>query len=451
MGHGPHFDLIDVGLDDRVAVLNGDSAFWALVKRSEAASLATGGELAKAYNRKAATFNREMEALRFGLTPSAVYFNPTERCNLDCAYCYLPRTMRKKGVDMTPGRLCDALGILKDYFSSVLEKGARPQLVFHGSEPLLVKDSLYRGIERFGEYFRFGIQTNATLLDSEAIDFFRRHEVNIGISLDAHKKEVADRTRRNWSGKGQFNKIAAVLEQLADYPGFNVICTVTTANVNSLTKIVEYFHDQRVSIAMLNPVRCTLKGGRELKPDNRLLARQFIKALDRTYELWQETGRKLVIANFANVLVGIVAPTARKLMCDISPCGGGRCFFAVSAQGDVFPCSEFIGMDEFCGGNIFKKSLTQILNTKQFARVTGRKVEEIEPCARCAIRHFCGAPCPAEVHSCAGKLDAPSQYCEFYEEQVRYAFRIIAQNREDAYLWDGWKKGTVQTFQLQTL
>jgi len=122
------------------------------------------------------------------------------------------------------------------------------------------------------------------------------------------------------------------LRKLVDYPGFNVICTVTTANVRSLTRIVEYFHDQGVAVAMLNPVRCTLKGGRELKPDNRILARQFIKALDRTYELQEETGRKLVIANFANVLMGIVAPAARRLMCDISPCGGGRCFFAVSAR-----------------------------------------------------------------------------------------------------------------------
>ncbi len=447
-GHGPHFDLIDVGLDDRVALLNGDSAFWAIVERSEAASFAVSKELMRAYKRKAGAFNREMETLRFGLKPSAVYFNPTERCNLDCAYCYLPRRMRKKGVDMTAESLCRSLEILKAHFSSTLAKGARPQIVFHGSEPLLAKEAVYQGIERYGDYFRFGVQTNATLLDDEAIDFLTRHEVAIGISLDAHNKLIADRTRKNWSGRGNFDQVAAVLQKLVDYPGFNVICTVTTANVRSLTRIVEYFHDQGVTVAMLNPVRCTLKGGRELKPDNRMLARQFIKALDRTYQLQEETGRKLVIANFANVLMGIIAPAARRLMCDISPCGGGRCFFAVSARGEVFPCSEFIGMDEFCGGSLSGDRLSDIIKSKQFTRVTNRKVEDIEPCAGCTIRHFCGAPCPAEVHSCTGTLNAPSDYCEFYEEQVRYAFRVIAQGREDAYLWDGWKEGTVPSFQF---
>ena len=447
-GHGPHFDLMDVGLEDQVAVLNGDSAFWALVKSSQAASFTTGGELSRVYKRKAEAFGNELEALRFGLKPTAVYFNPTERCNLNCAYCYLPRDMRKSGLDMTPEDLCRALEVLKNYFSSIHGKDVRPQVVFHGSEPLLVKNAVYQGIERFADDFKFGIQTNATLLDEDAIDFFTGHDVGIGISLDAHTKNIADRTRKNWRGEGQFGKVAEVLKRLADYPGFNVISTVTTDNVRSLTRIVEYFHRHGVKAAMLNPVRCTLVGGRRLKPDNSQLAGQFLKALDRCYELWEETGRKLLISNFANVLMGIVAPTGRKLMCDISPCGGGRCFFAVSAKGEVFPCSEFIGMAEFCGGNLFEEDLADILSTDQFTEVTGRKVEDIEPCANCAIRHFCGAPCPAEIHSCEGRLAAPSQYCEFYEEQVRYAFRVIAEGKEDAYLWSDWKKETVQSFKF---
>jgi uncharacterized protein len=50
-----------------------------------------------------------------------------------------------------------------------------------------------------------------------------------------------------------------------------------------------------------------------------------------------------MVANFANILIGILAPTARRLMCDISPCGGGRAFFALAADGGLYPCSEFIG------------------------------------------------------------------------------------------------------------
>ena len=450
-GYGPHLDLIDIGSESHVGVVQADTAFWSLVPKDDAASAVLDGGLRRTFERKRSAFEKEMHGLRFGLVPSAVYFNPTERCNLNCDYCYLPATMRRKGRHMSADEACEALGILKAYFTKTLPKGTRPQIVFHGSEPLLARDVVFDAIDRFKDDFRFGVQTNATLLDDSAIEFLTSRGIGIGISLDGHTAAIAGRTRKNWNRQGVFDKVVDAMDRLRGYAGFNVIATVSEANVRSLTRIVDFFHKHGVSIAMLNPVRCTRKGGRDLKPDNALLAREFTKALDRTYELWQKTGRKLAIANFANVLVGIVAPAARRLMCDISPCGGGRCFFAVSARGDVFPCSEFIGIKEFCGGNLFRDSLPDILKTDPFQQVTGRVVEDIEPCAQCAIRHFCGAPCPAEVHACHGRLDKPSDYCEFYEEQARYALRVIEAGREDAYLWDGWDDQTVETFRMDAL
>jgi len=95
-------------------------------------------------------------------------------------------------------------------------------------------------------------------------------------------------------------------------------------------------------------------------------------------------------------------------MCDISPCGGGRCFVAVSAHGDLFPCSEFIGFPEYRGGNLYEDDLNAVLESPPFKEITTRKVEDIAPCASCAIRHFCGAPCPAEVRVVSKTVKAPS-------------------------------------------
>ena len=156
----------------------------------------------------------------------------------------------------------------------------------------------------------------------------------------------------------------------------------------------------------------------------------------------------MVIANFANILMGIVGPTGRRLMCDISPCGAGRCFFAVSANGSVFPCSEFIGRAKYNGGNIYNDKIDTILKSKPFTKITSRKVENIFPCSSCAIHNYCGAPCPAEIKMYSGSFNEPSPYCEFYEELVRYAFRVISQEREDAYLWDGWQDDTEEIFKL---
>lgn len=440
-GQGPNFSVLEIGDPDKVAVVEGDTAYWLLVDRKELPRVLSG-QIVTEFIARTPEFSQEMTYLRDGLTLSAAYVNPTERCNLNCSYCYLPEEMRRNGIDMGEEKLIAALEKLLAHFRKVLPEGVKPQLIFHGSEPMVAREAVFAAIARFRDDFRFGIQTNATLLDDEAIAFLRQHRVGIGLSLDAPTAATADQTRKNWRGSGYYEQVVAVIKKLVDYPALNVITTVTTANLHTLSEMVDFYHGLGVKVVMFNPVRCTREGGLALKPDDQLLAKAFFAALDRSFELFEQSGRKLVIANFANILAGIIGPTGRRLMCDISPCGGGRCFFAVAADGEVVPCSEFIGMREFSGGNIFKDDPGDILRSQAFKEVTDRRVENFQPCAGCAIRHFCGAPCPAEIFKVTGDINAPSPYCGFFEEQVRHAFRIIAKGQENAYLWDSWQDET---------
>jgi uncharacterized protein len=447
-GNGPAFQPIDIGHEDYVAVLEPDTAFWALVKREDLAEVALGGELAKAYRKKSGQFAEEMQTLRFGLKPSAVYFNPTERCNLNCTYCYIPETMRRKGQHMSREKLLDALAILKKYFRTTVPKGSLPQIIFHGAEPMLNREAVFAGIERYADDFRFGVQTNATLLDDSAIAFLRDHDVSVGISLDAPTAAIADRTRNNWEGQGVYAQVIDAMKRLKGYPGWSVICTMSNENLRHLTKLVDFLHGHEVPTCLMNILRCTLPRSRSVKPDDASAAKYFLQALERTHELYEKTGRKLIVGNFANILLAIVAPAARRLMCDISPCGGGRCFFALAPSGDLFPCSEFIGLENFRGGNLFTDDIAAVMESKPFKLVSERKVEDIDPCNRCAIRHFCGSPCPAEAHEMNGGMHKTGAFCEFYEEQVRYAFRLIADEKVEDFLWDGWDKDMRQSFSM---
>jgi uncharacterized protein len=450
-GNGPTIQIVDIGHADYVGLVDPDTAFWSLVQKDKIGDALSDSALYEQFLAKRASFVKEMELLRFGLKPSAVYFNPTERCNLNCSYCYIPEDMRRNGTTMSVEELSRALGILKDYFATTVPEGRLPQIIFHGSEPLLAKEAVFAGIEKYGNDFAFGVQTNGLLLDDEAIDFLTSRNIGIGLSLDGHSQDVAELTRKGWTDTRVFDKVAGLAEKLRGYPNYNVICTVTAQNMQYLTDIVDFFHKLEVPTCMLNPVRCTRQGARDIKPKDDEMAPHYFAALDRTYELFQKTGRKLIVANFANVLVSIVAPLARRLMCDISPCGGGRCFFAVGAKGDMFPCSEFVGVPEFRGGNLYQDDIERVLETIAFKKVTGRQVEDIAPCDRCAVRHFCGSPCPAEAHEMNGGMDKPGAFCELYEEQVRYALRLIADGKEQAFLWDGWDTDTVTTMDVRVL
>jgi uncharacterized protein len=449
-GNGPLLLPIDIGHATHVAVVQPDTAFWSLVQRDRLAD-ALAGELPRAYRKASAQFVQEMHHLRFGLKPSAVYFNPTEQCNLNCTYCYIPEPMRRAGKHMSQDRLIEALGILRTYFRTTVPKGVLPQVIFHGAEPMLNRQAVFAGIEQYRDDFRFGVQTNATLLDDAAVEFLAERNVSVGISLDAPTALIAGRTRKNWAGAGVHAEVLRAMDRLKDYDGWSVICTVSSANLRHLSKLVDFFHARGVPTCLMNILRCTLPGSRGVKPGDAPAARHLLGALDRTYELYQRTGRKLPVGNFANILLAIVAPTARKLMCDISPCGGGRCFFALAPDGGMFPCSEFIGLEQFRGGNLFSDDIPAVLRTAPFQLVTQRKVEDIDPCNRCAIRHFCGSPCPAEAHEVNGGMNRTGAFCEFYEEQVRYAFRLIADDKADAFLWDGWDDGLKDTFSLSCL
>lgn len=447
-GNGNTLQPVDIGHEQYIGLVDPDTAFWALVQKEKLGEALSPGPFLQQYQEKAAGFAEEMDKFRFSVTPSAVYFNPTERCNLNCSYCYLPETLRHHGHNMPVERVLSSLEILKRYFGSTLPAGFKPQVIFHGAEPTLNWDGLLAAFDRYGDGFRFGIQTNGTVLSDEQYDVLMEKGIAVGLSLDCAIDEIVTRTRKTWDGQSIYGKVVHAMEKLRGYANYSVICTVTRENMQHLVETVEFFHQSGVTTCMLNPVRCTRQGARDIKPADEDISRHFLAALERSEQLFRETGRKMVVANFANILIAILAPQARRLMCDISPCGGGRSFFAVSANGDVFPCSEFIGVPAFNGGNLFTDDIPDILKTPPFAMVTGRKVEDIDPCCRCAVRHFCGSPCPAEAHEMNGGMDKTGAFCELYEDQVRYAMRLIADDRHNAFLWDDWDRDTTTTFEL---
>jgi uncharacterized protein len=447
---GPALIPVDIGHAVYAAVTDPGTAFWALVDKTRIAEEISAGPLLDSYREKAAAFANELHALRFELKPSGVYLNPTERCNLNCTYCYLPGEQRSGGSHMSEEKLLASLGKLRDYFRSVMPEGRKPRAIFHGAEPLMNKAAVFAAIDAFADDFAFGLQTNGTLLDDEAIEFLTSRNVSIGLSLDGPVAGITDATRQTWGGKSVHDKVLAAMDKLKGYGSWSVITTCTTENLPYLTQMVELFHAKEVPTCMLNTVRCTLPGARGVKPADGDMAKAFFAAMDRTHALYRETGRKLMVANFANIVIGILAPTARRLMCDISPCGGGRAFFALAADGGLYPCSEFIGLPRFNGGNLHDAGgVEAALTSDAFRPVIERDVDKFSPCGDCAIRHFCGSPCPAEAFEMNGGMDQIGAFCEFYKEQVNYALRLIADGKADNYLWDGWDEDTETTFLMQ--
>jgi uncharacterized protein len=351
----------------------------------------------------------EIRKYRFEKDLKFAYLNVTELCNAKCPYCYVPDEVKKRGRSFSRDELFEILGRL--------EGAGIEWVLFHGVEPLLEKELIFEAMDTFD--FNYGIQTNGLLLEEEDMDFIMEKEANIGLSLDAPKRDVNDFLR----GSGSFDAVCSAMEYMDDYEGLSIITTINRFNEALLPEMVDFLAG-KVETVLMNPVRGTSKGGRNLRAVN--LAENFLEAVERAMEL-TAMGERIVIADYANILLGILAPSARVLQCDVSPCGAGRRFISITPDG-VYPCGEFIGMAEF------RSRLDEALSSKAFERVVGRKVEDIGECRDCSFRHLCGAPCPAEIYAETGKLNEKSPYCEFYKEVIIHAFRTIREGKEGLVL-----------------
>ena len=405
----------------RSVILDADNLFWALTAGSPEGAFVPRNVLSL-YNRVSSELDSEMKHFRFDKELTAIYIDPTDKCNANCTYCYVPQVTRKNGRSMTADELNFILDKLARYFKGIKRKQV---IIFHASEPLLVKDIIFKAIDKYRDVFKFGLQTNATLLEKKDVDFLKKNFVGVGISLDSHVISKNNKQRPMSGSGGNFKQAVKALEWFDGYPGLNVISTVTKYNFKDLPGMVKFLHKKKVPCVLFNPVRFTRVSPDILKPDELLFAKYFIQAVEQAIGLTKSSGRKIIVGNFANTILAIIAPEARRLMCDISPCGGGRCFFTITASGEMIPCGEFIGLKGFSGGNIFRDGIAKAMESKPFKRIRSRIVEDIEECAICELRNICGSPCPAELHA-RGNMHQKAIFCEFYKEVIKYAFKVIA-------------------------
>jgi uncharacterized protein len=384
-------------INGKILYLDPDTNFWAFGDEKEEK------EVSRLYNQHKELLIEEMRRYRFEIDVKTAYINVTDICNANCPYCYIPSERRQKGRTMQRDELEERLNQLG-------EIGVE-WVIFHGAEPLIAKDLIFEIIDDYD--FNFGIQTNGFLLSEEDMDFIRKRNVNLGISFDSPHKNTEDFLR----GRGHFEKICEILDCMSGYERLSVITTITKYNASHLNDVVDFLAG-KVETVLMNIVRGTSENARAMRV---MAANNFIEAVERAIQ-HTKNGNRVVIGDFANILLGIVAPTSRVLQCDITPCGAARRFLAVTTDG-YYPCSEFIGLREF-------KSKDLDLNCKEFETVRRRIVEKIEECKTCLFRNICGSPCPAEVYSESGSLYSKSPSCEFYRAIIEHAFRVVARGDE---------------------
>lgn len=345
-------------------------------------------------------------------------------CNLNCSYCFA--SQGKYHGD----RAVMSFEVGKRALDFLVENsGTRRNLEvdFFGGEPLLNFDvvkqlvAYARSIEKeCNKNFRFTLTTNGMLIDDDVIDFANREMSNVVLSLDG-RKEIHDRFRVDYNGKGSFDTIVPKFQKLVEARGgknYYMRGTFTHANPDFLEDIKTML-DLGFTELSMEPVVCASGDPAELtSEDIEIVKEQYEKLAELMLER-REKGNPFTFYHYMLDLKG--GPCIYKR---ISGCGSGTEYLAVTPWGDLYPCHQFVGDESFRLGNIYD-GVTNLEKQNEFANCN---VYSREECRSCWARLYCSGGCAANAYHSTGSVTGVYKSgCELFKKRMECAIMLAVQ------------------------
>ena len=342
-------------------------------------------------------------------------------CNLNCSYCFA--SQGKYHGD----RAVMSFEVGKRALDFLVEhSGTRRNLEvdFFGGEPLMnfqvVKDlvAYARSIEKeHGKHFRFTLTTNGVLINDDVIDFANRECSNVVLSLDG-RKEIHDRFRVDYAGKGSWEKIVPKFQKFVEARGgknYYMRGTFTHANPDFL-KDIQQMLDLGFTELSMEPVVCAAGDPSALTEEDLPIVMEQYEKLAELMLKRDKEGRPFTFYHYMIDLTG--GPCIYKR---ISGCGSGTEYMAVTPWGDLYPCHQFVGEERFKLGNIWDG----VTNTEVQREFRQCNVYAHEECRDCWARLYCSGGCAANAYHSTGSVTGVYEYgCKLFRKRMECAIMV---------------------------
>lgn len=325
-------------------------------------------------------------------------------CNLRCRYCFASTG------DFHGARMLMPLETGKRALDFLIQRsGTRKHLEvdLFGGEPLMNWEVCKQLVEygraleqSHNKVIHFTITTNCVALDDEKIDFINREMHNVVISLDG-RKEIHDALRPTVNGKGSFNLILKNAQKLVASRGekeYYIRGTFTRNNLDFLQDVKALRNDGFNQIS-IEPVVLPEDSPYSILPEHLLrIDAEYDALADYYLEARKSSDTWFNFFHFMFDPEG--GPCLRKR---INGCGAGTEYVAVTPDGDLYPCHQFVGMPEWKLGNLDSPVLREDLQR----RFLGCNVCTKEACKTCWAKYYCSGGCMANAALYNGSLDQP--------------------------------------------
>ena len=317
--------------------------------------------------------------------PSYLILMLTDRCNLNCSYCYLGKQKHSmdspQGIDMSLDTI-DHIFELEN-----IDKNTN-HIQITGGEPFLVPHLIkYTAIKakKYCPEATLAIQTNATLMDEDSLNLIQEFGINIGISLDGEPPlQEAQR------GKAAATFQALHLMEKKQIP-FNITTVVTSKNIDKLSRLVLMlgaFSMARgigldplvIKGSAINSSICGAEQSRIEKSIGKMTAAlDMINNNRRTPLLIREMERIKNRYNASSATAFCHAAIGKSL--------------AVTPQGELFPCSQTAWDYDFFLGTM------DTIDTINFSsQLESCRLENALQCKNCSVDLHCPGDCPSRLY-----------------------------------------------------
>jgi uncharacterized protein len=304
------------------------------------------------------------------------------------------------------------------------------ELDFFGGEPLMnmkvvkavVEYAKLRASEN-NKHFNFTMTTNGMNLSEDNIEYINENMGNLVLSMDG-RAETNDSMRKTLDGSGSYNKIVPKIIKAADSRNQDnyYIRGTYTANNLDFSNDVLHMADLGFRQISVEPVVATKGTSYEIKVEHLYKLFKEYERLAKEYVRRKDTDEWFNFFHFMLDLSG--GPCIAKRL---SGCGAGSEYVAVAPNGDIYPCHQFVGINEMKLGNVDDAPDTT-LNIGVTEMFKKNNVYSKEECRECFARFYCSGGCAANSYQFNNRVDGVYEVgCELMKKRVECALWIKTQ------------------------